>query len=52
MRNYLSGSKASGGGASGSSGTGSDKPFKDWSLTDKAKLANSDPEKYKLLSKG
>lgn len=52
MRNYLSGSKAQGGGANGSNLANGDKPFKDWTMTEKVKLANEDPEKYKLLSKG
>lgn len=52
MRNYLSGSKAQGGSANGSKLANGDKPFKDWTMTEKVKLANEDPEKYKLLSKG
>lgn len=42
----------SGGDAQGGSGGGQSKPFKQWSLTEKTQLANSDPAEYKRLSKG
>ncbi len=42
----------SGGNAQGGSGGAQAKPFKDWTLTEKTQLANSDQAEYQRLSKG
>lgn len=52
MRNYLAGSKAQGGNANGSNGGLAEKSFKDMSITERSILANENPDKYLLLSKG
>lgn len=42
----------SGGNAGGGADTGQAKSFKDWTLTEKTQLANSNPAEYQRLSKG
>ena len=42
----------SGGNANGGANQGQAKPFKDWTLTERTQLANSNPAEYQRLSKG